>query len=73
MFLEYEIAMNFLFCTYDFSTISLVRLTSCPWLPVHALQFLHPSVVEPTLYIHVYHVKLHIVISTQIRIIYYLI
>lgn len=37
-----------LYLSYDFSTIPVVRLTSCPWLPVHALQFLHPSVAEPT-------------------------
>lgn len=81
-----KFAMNIpvLWLSYDFSTIPVVRLTSCPWLPVHALQFLHPSVVEPTFiyrisliglykYSFTYHLKLHIVIRTQTGIIYYLI
>lgn len=84
--LLYEICYEY-FCfelSYDFSTFPVVRLTSCPWPPVHALQFLHPSVVEPTFiyrisfigtssYTCTYHLTLHIVIRTQKGIIYYLI
>lgn len=77
-----KFAMNIpvLYLSYDFSTIPVVRLTSCPWLPVHVLQFLHPSVAEPTfiyrislidLYSYTYLLKLHIVIGTQKRIIFY--
>lgn len=65
-----------LYLSYDFSTIPVVRLTSCPWLPVHALQFLHPSVAEPTfiyrisligLYSFTYHLKLHFVIGRNTK------